>query len=483
MSKMSHNRKIDLSNLPKKTNGVDWTKSVGYSISFEYGDIVDSFKIVDYNKDTNTVSIDYHNNIIKISRGSITSVKLGVIVGYTNLDYKYNIGDDTCNHVGKIVSRYKKNTKNSTRSRFYKIQCYTCKCIFDRLEGNMEKDYGCPICNNKTVIRGINDIWTTNPNIAKQLKHKTDGYLYSIGQRVYLDWICPICHREIPHITPKQVLKTIDSCVPCEYCSDSFSYPNKFLANLFKEIGLNVKSEYNPKWESLGQRRYDFFFEDNMIIVEAHGGQHYDKRFPEIQINDIEKRNIALNNGIVPENYIELNCSKSSCDYIINQINHTILSNILHFTEDQIKRADFHARQNLIQHSIDVLQKHNFSLTKASEELHIHYATLSRYLKDAIANNLIDANVVREKRSENKKKIHYQLDSTPILDLYNNIAYGSYTELKKYIPTLVIGNIKESIKRNGTAYGRKWKIISKQEFNKHKKTYPNMSFGEYFMEE
>lgn len=40
---------------------------------------------------------------------------------------------------------------------------------------------GCPVCANKVIIKGINDLWTTHPHIAKLLTNEEDGYNVTFG--------------------------------------------------------------------------------------------------------------------------------------------------------------------------------------------------------------------------------------------------------------------------------------------------------------
>ena len=61
------------------------------------------------------------------------------------------------------------------------------------------KNRGCPLCSNKTVVSGINDLATTHPEIAKEWDYEKNGNLlptnvtYGSGKKVY--WICPNGHK------------------------------------------------------------------------------------------------------------------------------------------------------------------------------------------------------------------------------------------------------------------------------------------------
>ncbi len=58
---------------------------------------------------------------------------------------------------------------------------------------------GCPCCANKTVVKGINDLLTTNPDLAKEWDYASNGGLTpeqvtrGSGKKVW--WICPQGHH------------------------------------------------------------------------------------------------------------------------------------------------------------------------------------------------------------------------------------------------------------------------------------------------
>lgn len=54
----------------------------------------------------------------------------------------------------------------------------------------------CPVCLNRTVIAGVNDISTTRPDLIKYFKYKEDAYKYTSGSEKYIDVICPECGYE-----------------------------------------------------------------------------------------------------------------------------------------------------------------------------------------------------------------------------------------------------------------------------------------------
>ena len=81
------------------------------------------------------------------------------------------------------------------------------------------KSYGkCPVCANKRIEKGINDLATTNPEIATLLspnnERKADTLLPSFKLKVA--WICPTCNGE--YYAPVEDM--VNGLAECPYCSN-----------------------------------------------------------------------------------------------------------------------------------------------------------------------------------------------------------------------------------------------------------------------
>ena len=103
------------------------------------------------------------------------------------IKWKYEIGqivkDDKRNItiIDKEI-RICNKIKSIENKKYYKYKCN--KCGYNEgwmIEGNLLIGNGCRCCGGKTVIKGINDIATTHPNIVKYFKYKDDSYKYSYG--------------------------------------------------------------------------------------------------------------------------------------------------------------------------------------------------------------------------------------------------------------------------------------------------------------
>lgn len=101
------------------------------------------------------------------------------------------------------------------------------------------KGIGCPICSNKIVVKGFNDLATTNKellsewNYEKNNKNNITPYNITKGAEKKVWWICPRCKESYECLVYSKKEK-----VGCPYCS----------SKIFK-IGLNDIFTLNPNWE------------------------------------------------------------------------------------------------------------------------------------------------------------------------------------------------------------------------------------------
>lgn len=198
-----------------------------------------------------------------------------------------------------------------------KCQCKD-KHIFSTTPDILLRGVGCPICSNRRIIRGINDIATTHPYLIKYFKNVCDAYTHASqsNKKVYV--VCPDCGKE--KYISVQTLSTYG--IGCD-CRDGNSYPNKFICGFLNQLNIVYKTEVKFEWSQ--NKRYDMYIPSLSTIIENHGLQHYEDSFnissislKQQQDNDELKRKIALENGI--KNYISLDCRKSELEYIKKSI-------------------------------------------------------------------------------------------------------------------------------------------------------------------
>jgi len=244
----------------------------------------------------------------------------------------------------------------------------------------MTKSTGCPYCFGMRVWRGFNDIHTTSEKLSGWILNKEDGFKYSKGSKVRLNWKCE-CGQVIKNKSPFIVDK---DGLGCPSCSDGKSYPEKIVYQLLKQLNIEFVWEKTFTWSQ--DKRYDFYIKNLNIIIEVHGKQHYSNGFDfvggrtleEEQENDRYKRELALNNNI--EHYIVVDARKSELEWIKESILNSQLIDIFNLSSIQWEEIDRLARRKLIT-ELEELWCEYKSIGLISKKTGITQRNIKRYLK------------------------------------------------------------------------------------------------------
>lgn len=303
------------------------------------------------------------------------------------------------------------------RSKKYKH--YSYRCLHDGYEGDIREDHltnghRCPVCTNRVVLAGYNDIATTNPSMAKLFYNIDDATKYAEHSRQYADFKCPRCGNKI-----RTMINYVSyDGLPCKKCGDGISYPNKFVYNFMEQLvflyGSNGKVlEFTPEkkfsWSInfqhenkmlAGKKIYDIFIDTYNIIIENHGDYHYvngfshiksARSFEEVQENDVIKQNLAISHGIEASHYIVLDCHKSNMEHIKRSIMSSNLPTLLNFREDDIdwRKCDEFATSSRV---YEACCYWNAGLTDCKQIallMKMHHETIKRYIRKGRELNII----------------------------------------------------------------------------------------------
>jgi hypothetical protein len=251
--------------------------------------------------------------------------------------------------------------------------------------GVLLQNNGCPVCG-KHVIGGAplytNTIWASKYKDFFS-NFMTDEQMKNImphsGKKISLS--CPYCGT-IKDISPANLVNCGFGCM----CGDGQSFPNKFVYNVLVQLGINVKTEYSPKWAS--PLRYDDYLIDYNIIIENHGIQHYAespltvRTLHEEQEHDMLKYNLAQQNGVC--DYIVIDCRRTTLNWIKNSIMQSKLPRILCFSESDIDwvQALQYATHSLIKTSAEMFNEGS-NIKDIAAELQKTEATIREWLKRA----------------------------------------------------------------------------------------------------
>lgn len=374
-------------------------------------------------------------------------------------DFLFNKGDlITTKHGDSLLiidCIRKKYSLNSYKKNGYIYKCQSCGYVGDMQESNVKSGCGCVVCHGrrKTYI-GINDLWTTNIEVANLLLNKKDGFNYSKGSGKKLWFVCPECgfrKRDVVSLVTRRGLS-------CPMCSDGISYPNKFMFSLLTFMGIEFENEktIKDKYNCKNHYRYDFYIQSLNMIIEMHGKQHYRDvgkswgSLEDVRKNDEKKESIAMENGI--KYYIVVDSSKSELSFIKRSILNS-LGDFFDFSKVNWDECDKNATKSIVKKICDVWKiNKTYTTTDISKELGICVSTVEKYLK--IGNKLGMCEYDKEKsfsRSHIKttKKVKC-LDTGEIFDNVN-VAAQKYNTNPNTIRGCCHGRKKHAGSLNGVS--------------------------------
>ena len=324
----------------------------------------------------------------------------------TDAQQLYNHGCPSCAGVVKTPEMYYEEVEEKFPNQYEFLTEYTavynditvrnknCGHEFtSRAVNILRGECKCPYCNGKKILVGFNDLWTARPDIARMLVNPDDGYKYTYNSGKKLEWKCLDCNTSYI----KAVYDVVNNGLRCVHCSDNFPIGEKIIHALLKY--LDIDFEYQKKFDWSSNRKYDFYINDKNLIVEVNGIQHYYEKLhfthtslSDIQKNDANKLEMAMNNGV--DKYIYIDSSSSDFLIIKDNILHSELKNILPLNtlteNDWVEIAKKSSRSFLI--ICTDLWNNGYCVKQIKDELKIHDKTVKRYLISAQKLNLCDYN-------------------------------------------------------------------------------------------
>lgn len=354
---------------------------MGSVVSFIYDNIHGEFKIIKYCD--GYLYIKYlEKDIFKIFRGNLIRCKLGNLLELYTDKYKYVINSviDTNNRKIKIIE----TARNKHGHKIYVYKCLVCGSTDKIPEASLIAGNGCGVCNNKKIIVGHNDMWTTSPKLASLLLNPKDGHNYTKCSAKKVDWKCSVCGKTIKN---KMISTVYINGLSCPACSDGISFPEKIMHSVLSQLNVNFITQLSKKsFKWCLKYRYDFYIEAYNLIIETHGMQHYKDRYnistEIIQENDKNKMNLALKNNIL--NYIVVDCRYSDLDYIKENILKSSLSEIFNLSIINWKECLINANNSSVKEACDLWNSGIKSTAEIGKILNMHISTIISYLKRGV---------------------------------------------------------------------------------------------------
>lgn len=338
---------VDLSALPKTPdNKISWDKCNHNKVRFRYRNVEDIL-YVEYKISKNHIMVSYNKSLYELPIISLQRATLGKLFNFgVKNNYHYNVGEILHRNLSDVVVENHIRIKYGNKTcKGYMLKCLTCCNSFEISEANLDRGDGCSYCSGHKVTIGKNDLWTTNPVVAKMLKNPDNGYRYAEFSNQLATFRCPICGKEIGEAYIHNVSRY---GLSCPSCSDGISYPNKLMYNLLTFFGEQFKTEQIPVWckfknyndDTITFGIYDFIIYNRNLIIEMDGGighgnnpytnSKYTKE--ELIYRDNCKDKLAKENGF---DVIRINCNYSNKNKFVfckNSILNSRLTEIYDFS-------------------------------------------------------------------------------------------------------------------------------------------------------
>lgn len=376
---------------------INWGKIDNNTIHFICEDIEDDLIIVKHFKDKKVLLL-YKGNSKIINRDSLCGCHILKIIGKEKINFKFNINDivNTKKSYLKIIDRKVEKELNKNGHlisiKWYKYHCNKCGNEDWIREGNLLKNVSCNVCTGSKIKFGFNTIYDTDKDMNWKYKYgisESDAKKFSEYSNNKISVTCPNCGLNRTVSIANLYRNKSLNCI----CKDGFTYPEKFMLN-FLNLVINDNfiyqySKVNSNW--CGSKMYDFYFKLNgeEYIIETHGEQHYTNSFKQKdsrtleqeQQNDKYKRDLAIKNGIKPENYIVIDCRKSEMEWIKNNILRSRLNELFDLNNiDWIKIYKL-CEKNIVKEACKIKNKNpDMSTKEIADILKINRTTVKKYI-------------------------------------------------------------------------------------------------------
>jgi very-short-patch-repair endonuclease len=414
-------------------------------------------------------------------------------------DYIYQIGDTISSTNSSMVvlkqirctrERMAHGKKCTVYEKGYFVRCLKDNYEFELVEHSLAKNCGCPVCSNRKIIKGINDVATTNPEIASLFENIEDAYTTSYSTAKKFRFKCPICGFVKMDCTNNITCNGF-SC-PC--CADGYSYPNKFMARLLFELNIDYDRERKFEWCKYpcyaDRNKTDFGFYDFVIpslnlIIEMDGAlghgnnvmttvRHNRRKITveETAYRDKMKDKLAQEHGY---QVIRIQCIYNNVyerfAVVEENIRKSKLSKIFCFDSVNFLAVDKYCITSSYINDTSMLWNKGMSVLEIAIQLKLCPATIKNYLSIAKSHNMCNY-TPNEAKLRGHKKSNAR---TPYLICYNGRKeiFSTLQEIVKYYQDHYDIKLNSSAIRthanNCTCYyDRKFIKISKEEFNKYK---------------
>ena len=201
---------------------------------------------------------------------------------------------------------------------YYKNVWWKCENNHEWQATVNKRNHGrnCPICSNKKILIGYNDLYTLNPEISKEWNYDKNASLspksFSVQSNKIVWWICEYGHEWKTSISHRTNGRN------CPVCSSELrqSFPEKAIAFYCRKFVGNTLENFVYQGSSK--------FELDIYLPLLNVGIEYDGQFWHKKIDkDIAKNKKCSDNGITLIRVREPLCpslNDSSLDILLNDL-------------------------------------------------------------------------------------------------------------------------------------------------------------------
>lgn len=311
--------------------------------------------------------------------------------------------------------------------------CADCNSIFKSDWDKIQSGGGCGACYGRQVSEN-NSLYSLRPDLHKYIIDLEYAKTVSLNSNKKISVKCPDCGNKKTKEVSINYLSSRG--FSCEYCSDGISIPEKFGIYLLKQLNINFKTQKNFTWSN--KKRYDQYFtlNNSEFIMEIMGEQHYKysgfkHSLKEEQNNDLLKYNLAIQNGIKPENYIVVDCRHSTLEWLKNNFTKS-LDNIFDLSDIDWLKVWEDCQSSLVIEACQLWnnREENDTTATVSQFINIGISAFVRYLKIGNQLNMCNYNAHEEKIKLVKKLHIKQLIPVNQYDRLGNFIkkYNSITD-------------------------------------------------------
>lgn len=390
------------------------------------------------------------------------------------VEQKYTIGTIINTTTGKYIIEkyYKKNYMENDIARTRNV--YECRClkdgyIFERTNNEISKHVGCPVCNNKIIIYGINSLADVRPDLVKYFVDNDIPKKIAPVSNTYQNCKCPYCS----YTKPMNISNLYKSGFSCPICSDGISYPNKYVREFLNQLNIEYIPEMVFDWGK--QYLYDEYIQSYNMIIENDGEQHSKENAFGANRNDkaidIAKEQLALANGIM--HFIRIDCGVSNGEYIKNSIMNSILPTIFLFKESDVNwlACEEKANGSLVR-EVWSMWNDGISAYDIMNKTKLSDTTIRDYINKGYQAGICNKRCYFKKEKWNIKgnNNNHMFTIKPIHCIEEDAYYISSSEYARihFEDNICYKSVSRAAKYNITYKGKHFHFISKQDFNNMK---------------